>query len=182
LTKEVSTRFVPEGHDRIIDKWIRPDEFGPGWTLACHIWVPGTEVATIGAPRGRQRAVDSIIWLPRPSDGEAMGLHVALGKPNRGVSKFTDSIPVAGFSVDSRDGSMEACLVFVSQMKMTSEQKAQVQADKVKVLTEARSRGVNTVLPSLRAYTYRRGERDQAVFWDLCLTPGPPAALETQQE
>jgi hypothetical protein len=171
FTREASSLIVPTGQDRSIDKWRRPDEIAVGLTLACQIWIPGTEVASIGVPRGKRKSLASIIWLPKPSVGEAIGLHIALWRPNQGVARLTGSAPVGAFFVNNRDGGMEACLVFASRMTMTSDHEARVAEDKRRVMEAAQARGVDTSLPGLRAHTFGLDGNGHRVHWDLCLNP-----------
>jgi hypothetical protein len=61
-----------------MDIWRRPEEFGPGFTRAYAILIPGSELRTW--PKPEQKA-GSVHFLPPPNDGELVQIEVLLIRP-----------------------------------------------------------------------------------------------------
>lgn len=40
---------------------------------------------------------EGVIWVPPPAPGLAVGLHVAVARPDSGITEFHAAVPLAGF-------------------------------------------------------------------------------------
>lgn len=69
----------PDG-DRVVERWTRPREFVPGFTMAFMIIVPSTEVTIPGRPLPGRYAKD-VIWVDPPTQGFATYFRVILSSP-----------------------------------------------------------------------------------------------------
>jgi hypothetical protein len=87
-------------HDpRVIDRWEAP-EGAAGWMHAFTVWVPHGHLTPL--PDEVDNLKKSIIWLPEPGEGEAVGIHFAVVRPDEGTFDPTKMIPMAGFRLPNQ--------------------------------------------------------------------------------
>ena len=99
---------------KIQDRWRRPAETAPGWTRGLSIWIPDGEVVDMSKD---YQESEGVLWLPEPAAGLALGLHVAVARPDNGLTEFRASVPVAGFMLANG----EVAMLMVSTTKVTDE-------------------------------------------------------------
>ncbi|MGY2148840.1 hypothetical protein ACW9HM_05120 [Nocardia gipuzkoensis] len=67
--------------ERILDRWERPDEIAAtGWTKGFSIFVRYEDVVDIPDHDGGA----GVSWLPTPSEGHQIGMHLVIARPDRG--------------------------------------------------------------------------------------------------
>jgi hypothetical protein len=76
---------VPEGQDRVIDRWHRGDEEPNGWNDSLIIRVRSEDVTPIP---GDAQPEEGVRWLPKPPAGMTAGIHVVMANPDKGVAKM----------------------------------------------------------------------------------------------
>lgn len=69
--------LVPQGTDRKLRSWNRPNELGPGWTRAFAVLIPGSELSTPVQPYEGSET----LWLPPPEPDEIAHFTVVLSRP-----------------------------------------------------------------------------------------------------
>lgn len=94
--------LIPEGQDRAVYKWQRPDELAHGVTRAFEIGIPATEVAVPPEPIKHHAET---LWFAPPPKGEAANFDVFLASPGFDLSE----------GWPGRDA-MNARLIFDTQM------------------------------------------------------------------
>ncbi|WP_253809900.1 hypothetical protein [Nocardia amikacinitolerans] len=101
--------------DRIIDQWQRPPEIGAtGYTKGFSIYVRHQDVVEI--PEAPQQ--NDVIWIPRPGEGCAVGIHIIIARPNAGQvdTGSVGLIPVAAYVLPDQ----RSVLVFRNAFEMTT--------------------------------------------------------------
>lgn len=95
-------------HDpRVIDRWEAP-EGAAGWMHAFTVWVPHGHLTPL--PDEVEDPKKPIIWLPEPDEGEAVGMHFAVVRPDEGTFDPAKMTPVAGFRLPNQ----RALIVLIS--------------------------------------------------------------------
>lgn len=170
-TEEKAPLFLSAGENRLIDSWSRPPELGAGWTLALRIWVPEEDVATVAKVQGKAKSLKAINWVPRPPPSTAIVFQVVIARPDQGEVHLKDSVPLAGFTLATHNGNLEACLVLLSSVPVTSENRLWLDETRGRVFAEAQTRGVDLGTPTIRAAAYGYENDGTRSLWDFSVVP-----------
>jgi hypothetical protein len=82
--EERAAQFVSPGADRVIKRWTRPQDFGPGWTRGFVIVVPWTDLRRM--PPEKKPKKGKVVYVPGAEPGCAIHVEVvfaAAGPPSR---------------------------------------------------------------------------------------------------
>lgn len=159
------------GPSRVKDRWRRPDADGAGWTPAMSIWVRHQDVP-VDLPDNTKE--DDVIWVPRPPEGYAAGIHLALIAPDGGWEEFSAASGYRLLEV-LRLANDEALAVW-SNMRAVS-------TDEAALLEEGRRRAfvalpglTELTHPGMRIAQFTNSEAGHRMVWDTALNPDPPAS------
>lgn len=84
------------GDPRLVDRWEQP-EGAAGWMHALTVWVPHGHLTPL--PEAIEDPYRPVTWLPEPAEGEMVGLHFAVVRPDEGAIDPGDMSVVAGFQL-----------------------------------------------------------------------------------
>jgi hypothetical protein len=88
---------VTNSEDRVIDRWVPPDEHKDiGWILGFFIAVRTEDLVDYG---DHDELPDSIIWLPPPPDDRLLMIHVVIARADRLDSQVQGVQPFHAFSL-----------------------------------------------------------------------------------
>ncbi len=170
-TEAKAPLVLPQGVDRVIDRWPRPPEVGAGWTFALRIWVPAEDVTTVCPLHGNRASLRAIHWVPKPPPGTALGFHVVMARPNQGEVHLKGYVPLAGFTLARDDGAPEACLVLLSRLTLTAEHRSWLDETRADWVGAAKSAGADLSSPTIRCAVYGVDEVGVRNVWDLSVAP-----------
>jgi hypothetical protein len=157
-TQEQAEKFTGQ-RDRMLDRWERPDGGPGGWTRGLAIWVPQPDILDI--PQDDQ-SHEGVTWLPEPSPGFAIGIHVVVAKTDRGLVPVKGAVPVEAFTLANG----EVVLVLVSRAELTDERRQWL--DKERARARAASGHIDlTAVKAPRMTLFGYDDHGNRVLWDL---------------
>jgi len=147
-------------HDpRVIDRWEAP-EGAAGWMHAFTVWVPHGHMTPLLDEVDNPKK--PIIWLPEPDEGEAVGIHFAVVRPEEGTFDPAKMIPVAGFSLPNQ----QALVVLTSRRTHEPGRDQWLRDMAVAGLVLKQGNHVTHFGDPLRVGLFVRDDHDRGV-WDL---------------
>jgi hypothetical protein len=84
---------------RVVDRWQEP-EGAAGWIHAFTVWVPYGHLTPL--PDEVENPKKPITWLAEPDEGEMVGIHFAVVRPDEGVFDATGMMLVDGFRLTNK--------------------------------------------------------------------------------
>jgi hypothetical protein len=157
--------------NRLIDGWRRAEGNEAGWATAFRIWIVSEDVDFIGVPFGKQRSINSILWLPKPPANHAIAIDVVLVRPDLGEVALPLQRPIGGFWLNRNDGKPEGCIVLASQLEVSAKNRAWLDDVREDMNRNLLSDPTVQTTPTVRGIVYGYENDGTRCVWDLSLHP-----------
>jgi hypothetical protein len=158
----VAARYAP-GAPHPLERWVRPAEFGPGWTRAISVLIAEEDLVAHPYP---EQGTKRVLWAPTPSPGGMAAFHIFVAKPDRGAVESTGFLPMCGYLLPNG----EACLLYFATHPLPPGRSEELDAYRQVLIENARAHGV-PASASLRGMVYGTGDDGRPMVFDLTLHP-----------
>jgi hypothetical protein len=150
--------------ERVIDNWAQPQEVGESrLTKGFTKKVRHEDLVPLADIPGSLPA--EVVWLPAPPEGHAMGMHVAIMRPDGPQIELQDAVPFAGFTLS--DG--RAVLLFASRQPVTDAQNQMIEDAVAKVLARKPAHVHLRAEEGLRMSAFGNDLEGGKQVWDIAL-------------
>jgi hypothetical protein len=150
--------------DRVIDSWAQPPELGgSGMTKGFTIKVRHQDLVPLPDIPGSLPA--EVFWVPAPPEGHAMGMHVAIMRPDGPQIELQDAVPFAGFTLS--DG--RAVLLIASRQPVTDAQNQMIEDAVAEALARAPAHVDLRAAPAPRMSAHGDDVDGVKRVWDIAL-------------
>lgn len=78
--------------ERHLDRWVRPPDFAPGWTVGVRVWIPDSELREW--PSSEPPEAGRVLAVPLAEQGNATLVTVYVEEPNSAMIELDNALPV----------------------------------------------------------------------------------------